>query len=103
MATRIDLHEELVAVAGSSFRVYFQPPPNVELSIPCIVYERDRPYSRSADNETYAFTRQYQLTVITRDPDCDLSERLVKHFSMCREERSFVSDNLYHTVVNIYY
>lgn len=103
MGTRLELQEELASVAGPSFRVYYQPPVNVEIEYPCIMYELDRPYSRSADNLTYAFIRQYQLTVITRDADCDLPERLVKHFPLCREERTFVSDNLYHTILNIYF
>ena len=103
MGTRLELHEELVEVAGSSYRVYYQPPPNVEMIYPCIAYERDRPYLRRADNRAYAFVRQYQITVITRDPDCDLPRRLIEHFPLCREERTFVSDNLYHTILNIYF
>lgn len=103
MGTRLELHEGLVEVAGPSYHVYYQPPTNVEIEYPCIVYERDRPYSRCADNETYSFLRQYQLTVISRDPDCALPETLVKHFPLCREERRFVLDNLYHTILNIYF
>lgn len=103
MGLRLDLHEELVALAGSSFMVYFQPPEGTQIQYPCVVYGADSGDSDYANNHTYRFTKRYQITVITRDPDCDLPEEILRHFSMCRMDRIFVSDNLYHNTLTLYY
>lgn len=103
MGQRLELHEELVELAGASFSVYFQPPEGTRINYPCVVYERDSGDADYADNRTYRYTQRYQVTVITRDPDCSLPEEILNHFRMCRMDRSFVSDNLYHNVLNLYY
>lgn len=103
MGKRLDLHEELVALAGSSFAVYFQPPEGTHITYPCIIYGRDSGDADYADNQAYRFTQRYQITVITRDADCELPEAILRHFQMCRMDRTFVSGNLYHHTLNLYY
>lgn len=103
MGQRLNLHEELVDLAGSSFTVYFQPPEGTQIKYPCVIYERDSGDADYANNRTYRFTQRYQITVITRDADCDLPEEILRHFSMCRMDRTFVTGNLYHHTLNLYY
>lgn len=103
MDRRLKLHEELVALAGSSFSVYFQPPEGTRIGYPCIVYERASGDANYADNQTYRYEQRYQITVITRDPDCSLPEEILGHFPMCRMDQSFVTDNLYHTSLILYF
>lgn len=103
MGQRLNLHEELVALAGSSFTVYFQPPEGTHITYPCVVYERDSGDADYANNKAYRFTQRYQITVITRDADCALPEEILRHFQMCRMDRTFVSGNLYHHTLNLYY
>lgn len=100
---RYELHEELVALAGSSFRVYYQPPTGTHINYPCIIYERDGGLSVYADDMSYSYTQRYTVTVITRDPDCELPYVILEHFKMCRVDRTFVNDNLYHDVLTVYY
>ena len=103
MERRHRLHEELVALAGSSFSVYFQPPTGTLVEYPCVVYSKDSGDALYADNGAYRYTQRYQVTVITRDPDSGLPEKLLRHFQMCRMDRQFVGDNLYHNVLILYY
>lgn len=103
MARRLNLHEELVTLAGSSFVVYYQPPTGTQIEYPCVVYSKDSGDALYANNHAYRYTQRYQVTVITRDPDCELPESILRHFPMCRMDRQFTADNLYHNVLILYY
>lgn len=82
--------------------VYFQPPPNVQMTYPAIRYERARADSAFADNVPYRNTHQYQVTMITRNPDETAFGALIA-LPMCTHERSYAADNLNHDVFNIYF
>lgn len=99
MAPRAQLQSLL---EQSCDHVYFQPPPNVQMEYPAIVYERQRAHTEHADNLPYQVTRQYQLTIISRSPDESLFDTIVK-LPLCRHERFYVADNLNHDVFSIYY
>lgn len=99
MATRLDLQTQLEAVLGSD-KVYFQPPASVVLTYPCIVYKRSGIKSRFGDNVPYFLSKEYKLTVIYRDPDSDLPDKLSR-LPKCRLDNVFTSDNLYHGVFTI--
>lgn len=102
MASRLNLHEELCALLGTR-SVYFQPPESVKLNFPCIVYSRSGADTDYAENKTYNMTYQYNVQIISKDPDNDLAQMLAKHFQMCRYTRRFVLDNLYHDNLILYY
>lgn len=82
--------------------VYFQPPENVRMAYPAIVYERDELLPTFADNVPYSVDKRYQITVITNDPDSTVPDQLAR-FPQCRFSRHFVADNLYHDVFNLYF
>ena len=103
MEKRLKLHGELVDLAGSSYAIYYQPPEGAQIRYPCIIYERDGGTADYASNRTYRFTQRYQVMVITRDPDCPLPEAILRYFPMCRIDRTFVSENLYHNVLTLHY
>lgn len=96
---RHDLQEILEGICP---HVYFQPPANVQMSYPAIVYERGRANTKFADNKPYDITKQYSLTLISRNPDESIFEALAA-LPMCAHERFFVVDNLNHDVFNIYF
>ncbi len=102
MARRLKLHEELEQVLGSK-NVYFQPPESTKLKYPCIKYELDKTQTIFADNNPYHFTTRYTITLITRDPDNEIHERLLRSFKMCVHNRTFTADNLYHYVYELYF
>lgn len=99
MAPRAQLQSRLETICEN---VYFQPPPNVQMEYPAIVYERQRAHSDHADNEPYRVLKQYQLTIISRSPDESLFDS-VAALSSCRHERFYVADNLNHDVFSIYF
>lgn len=99
MVRRHDLQEILTDICPN---VYFQPPANVQMTYPAIVYQRGRADSKFADNNPYTITKQYSLTLISKNPDETIFEALAA-LPMCGHERFFVVDNLNHDVFNIYF
>jgi len=99
MAPRAQLQSILELIVDN---VYFQPPPNVQMVYPAIVYQRAGNDVAFADNEPYQLTRQYQLTMISRNPDESAFDTIAS-LPMCTHERFYVADNLNHDVFNIYF
>lgn len=101
MKNRYELHEVLCDILGSR-NVYFQPPENVKLKFPCIVYERSDIRNNNAENEVYRQTHHYMITVIDQNPDSNYVESL-SILPKIRFNRHFVVDGLNHDVFSIYY
>lgn len=101
MATRLELHETLCTVLGSK-HVYFQPPSSVKMVYPAIVYSRNKIENRHANDDIYSQSKSYTITVIDKDPDSEIVER-VSMLPYCSFDRHFTSDNLNHDVFTIYY
>lgn len=99
---RLILHDLLKGLVGPSNKVYFQPPPSVVMSYPCIVYKRDSADAQFADNSSYRYTQRYQVTVIDRDPDSPIPGR-VAALPLCKFDRHFTADNLNHDVYNLFF
>lgn len=102
MNNRLSLHEELKSVIGNN-HVYFQPPDNIRMVYPCIVYSKLHVDTKYADNIAYHSMKSYEVTFITRDPDNDYVEQMLSNFKYCRYDRQFINDNLYHDVFTLYY
>ena len=102
MASRLELHEELCTILGSR-NVYFQPPQSVKLKYPCIVYSKTGVNKVNANDKFYKGIDEYQVTAIDSDPDSKIPNEILYHFSMCRFDRAYTSDNLNHTVLSLYY
>lgn len=99
MAPRLQLQSLLEEITDT---VYFQPPANVSLTYPCIVYKRDSARTDFADNEPYARKIRYQITVIDKNPDSLLPDA-VAALPMCLFDRFYTADNLNHDVFNIFF
>lgn len=82
--------------------VYFQPPTNVKLQYPCIIYDRDFSKTLHAGNSPYRNTKRYQVTVIDRDPDSVIPDK-VEEMPLCSFSRFFAADDLNHYVFNLYF
>lgn len=102
MKTRLDLHDELCSILGST-NAYYQPPESLRMVYPCIVYSRNSDFSATADNRLYLHEHSYQVTYVTYDPDSDIPDEILKHFPKCRSASPYVSDNLYHYPFDLYY
>lgn len=105
MAADQDLHRyELQArLKQICDNVYFDPPENIRMSYPCIVYERSRGDHQYSNDKTYVFTNGYSLTVISANPDDSLRYQLIDVFPKMRFDRHYVADGLHHDVFTLYY
>lgn len=101
MAQRLQLQQVLKDILGSE-NVYFQPPANVQMQYPCIVYQRDYARTEFAGNQPYRRTKRYAVTVIDRNPDSDIPDK-VAALPMCTFNRFFTADDLNHDVFELYF
>lgn len=99
MAPRQQLHQLLETFAD---HVYFQPPTNVKLEYPCIVYQRSYADTKFADDKPYNHTLRYSITVIDRDPDSEIPDKIAA-LPMSLFDRFFTADNLNHDVYNVFF
>jgi len=101
MAPRLELQALLAEILGSG-EVYFQPPPNVVMQYPAIVYNRDRIDTVYADNSPYKHKKRYQVTVIDPDPDSAIPDKIAE-LPLCSFDRAFKAGNLNHDVFNLFF
>jgi hypothetical protein len=101
MGTRLEFQTVLEGLQDG-LNVYFQPPSNTQMSYPAIVYNRDFLHSNFADNQPYARTNRYQVTVIDRDPDSLVPDK-VASLPMVNYVRHFTADNLNHDIYYVYF
>lgn len=102
MASRLDLQTELETILGSS-EVHFQPPASVKLTYPCIVYSRSSINKQNANDQLYKSMNEYEVTVIDPDPESIFADEILAYFPMCRFNRQYISDNLNHSVLTLYF
>jgi hypothetical protein len=101
MAQRLELQAILTEILGTD-HAYFQPPPNIQMKYPCIVYNRDNETTRFADDKPYSRTKRYQVTVIDTEPDSEIPDK-VAQLPMCTYDRFFTADNLNHDVFQLFF
>lgn len=99
MASRLDFHEYLKTIATN---VYFQPPSDYSMKYPCITYSRKSIDNLEADDSTYITNKSYTVTVMDKNPDSPIVEKLLRT-KFCKFDRQFVSGGLNHTALKIYY
>lgn len=98
---RLKLQNILEDVLGSK-NVYFQPPSNIRIAYPAIVYQRVAKNEVFANNALYNGTTRYQVTLIDRDPDSSIPSELAK-LPLCSFSRFFVAESLNHDVFDLYF
>lgn len=83
-------------------KVYFQPPSDITMTYPCIVYEHNPGSTKFANNRPYTYEQQYEVKLISRVPEPDLFQKLA-FLPKSLHARSYVTDNLNHSVFSIYF
>lgn len=96
---RLLLQEILEMMAD---HVYFQPPANLAIQYPCIIYQRDSGNTQFADNVPYAFAQRYKVTVVDRNPDSDIPKK-VAGLPTCLHVSFFVKDGLNQDIFTLYF
>lgn len=101
MHSRIELHDILCGIMGNA-NAYYQPPESMKLKYPCIVYSLTDISKRNANNHPYKQDRKYQITVIDKNPDSTIPDRVLL-LPYARFANKFTSDNLNHFVFDLYF
>lgn len=101
MGQRLQLQSLLEDLLGGT-NVYFQPPNNLQMQYPSIIYSRNYAYTEFADDNPYRYCKRYQVTVIDTDPDSGIPDK-VAALPMCVFDRHYTADNLNHDVFNLYF
>lgn len=101
MSNRTNLQADLERILGSR-NVYYQPPESVKINYPAIIYSCSDIDVRHANDKTYMMTKRYEIIVIDKKPDNSVIDTLLQ-LPLCSYDRHYVSDNLYHDVLILYY
>lgn len=97
--SRLDLHTLLTGIVPDA---YFQPPPGVSMTYPCIVYQLDDIDTDFANNAPYNSQKGYKVTIIDPDPDSALPDEVAK-LPSSSFDRFYTADNLNHYVFTLYF
>ena len=101
MASRLNLQTKLEELLGSR-NVYYQPPESLKMEYPAIRYSKSRMESRYADDIKYSNLTSYEVIVIDRNPDNGVIQKILE-LPYSSFERHYVSDNLNHDIINLYF
>lgn len=82
--------------------MYFQQPPSKDMVYPCIVYNQQDENVVHATNRPYRRVKKYQVTVIDRNPDSAIPDR-IGALPLCVFNRFFTTDGLNHYVYDLYF
>lgn len=99
MGLRLQLHQLLKELCDN---VYFQPATNTKMEYPAIVYKRDFAETLFADGIPWRREKRYMVTVIDRDPDSLIPDK-VANLPMCSYNRFYTVADLNHDVFTLFF
>ena len=97
MATRLELHNKLLAICPNC---YYQPPETFKMTYPCIIYDLEKDDLLHADDSAYCRHKRYSITIVDRNPDSAIPDAFSDAFN-AGMERHYEADNLHHFVYTI--
>ena len=101
MDRRLELQVMLENIPGVK-KVYFQPPEDIHLQYPCIIYKRENYWTEFANNNPYTNKKRYNVMVIDSDPDSPIPD-VVKNLPLCRFNTHYTRDRLNHDIFTLFY
>ena len=101
MDKRLELQAIFEDILGSP-NVYFQPPTGYMIKYDAIVYKLSKIQNNFANNRVYKQYKKYDVTLIVRDPDSELIEK-ISRLPMCVFDRHFTKDGLNHYTYTLCY
>ena len=101
MASRLKLQTKLEELLGNR-NVYYQPPANKVMEYDAIRYSLSRKDIKYADNRRYKNMDCYDVIVISRLPDPEVVDKILD-LPYTSFNRHYVSDNLNHYSITLYY
>lgn len=98
---RVKLHDTLKYYLGSK-EVYYDPPETITMSYPAIVYTLSNIGANYADNKRYMNMTSYSVTLIRKDDDDDILDRILAEVENVRYDRPFIANGLHHDVFTVF-
>ena len=103
MKTWSDLQEMLQELMGENVKVWYQPPENLKLKYPCIIFGISNALIEYADNNPYQIHKRYTVTLMTRTADNhEMLDKLL-NLPLCTFDREFINDDIVHDVFTLYF
>lgn len=82
--------------------VYFQPPSDISMNYPCIIYHLDGVATMYADNTPYLFEKRYLVTYVDQYPDTTIPDQIAQ-LPTSKFVNHYTADNLNHYSYRLYY
>ena len=102
MHTQGDLQSALETFMGNR-NVYFQPPSNVHMTYPCIIYDWATPDIEYANNFIYMHTKSYLVTIVDQNKISEIPDKFLRAFQYVKPGRIYKADGLWHFTFNLFY
>lgn len=82
-------------------RVYFQPPENLKIEYPSVVFHLSKIEIDRASDVPYKGAKEYSVTLITKDPEPDVIDEILK-IPYSSLDTTYISDGMNHFVFTVY-
>lgn len=82
-------------------RVYFQPPENLKIGYPAVVFHLSKIEIGHASDVPYKGAKEYSVTLITKDPEPDVIDEILK-IPYSSLDTTYISDGMNHFVFTVY-
>lgn len=92
---------QLLQQAVQHNRVYFQPPENLKIVYPAVVFHLSKIEIDRASDVPYKGAKEYSVTLITKDPEPDVIDEILK-IPYSSLDTTYISDGMNHFVFTIY-
>ena len=107
MDKRLELHELLCNIVNitepdGNRHVYFDPPMDLQIKYPAIIYSRGKIGKVYANNAAYNLRTPYEIIVIDKRPDNPVIDALLE-LPYSSYDRHYNGDNLNHDVITLYF
>lgn len=102
MLKRVDIQEKFKFLLGSN-NVYYQPPANLKMKYPAIVYSLDGLDVKRFDNTRLINKNCFSVTHIYRNESENLVETMLKNFVYISFDNRSIVDGIYNDHYTIYW
>lgn len=82
-------------------QVYFQPPENLKIRYPAVVFHLSKIEIDHASDVPYKGAKEYSVTLITKDPEPDVIDEILK-IPYSSLDTTYISDGMNHFVFTVY-
>lgn len=82
-------------------RVYFQPPENLKIGYPAVVFHLSKIKVDHANDALYKGAREYSVTLITKEPEPEVLDEILK-IPYTTLDTTYISDGMNHFVFTTY-